>query len=295
MYRVKPVLEKVGYLQCVRFGADNEFVRRLRKVFGKESVVDLQTGPLSFQRQSSGSLTGNSAFGYHGFLMGARKEYYEAQTYFHSKEQNLRYEFPQMKQPFAVPEPMWPKRESNIINRREFDYIYITDFRKDTGNTEEIVKDIVNLRNQGYKIGLVQMSLYNFSPMKKMAPEIRDLVDGNQIQIVVYGEKVVAKSTIIRDPRVLDEWQRYIPDIEVGNLIVLVNKASIVNKEKKVVKFNKKVKQWSVNLLKYFGTTGKWYLTSEDVEQCFREYNMKELNKIKYATENFTYNFLRNK
>jgi len=55
MFRREPVLEAVGYWDCVRFGADAEFKRRIRKVIGNESVVDEPAGPLSFQRQTSSS------------------------------------------------------------------------------------------------------------------------------------------------------------------------------------------------------------------------------------------------
>ncbi|WP_156324094.1 glycosyltransferase family 2 protein, partial [Bacillus sp. JCM 19034] len=81
MFRREPVVKQIGYWDSVRFGADGEFKKRLKIVFGKEAVVDLKTGPYSFQRQSSNSLTGNSVFGYHGYFMGARKAYtdeYEA-------------------------------------------------------------------------------------------------------------------------------------------------------------------------------------------------------------------------
>src|SRR5690625_6834464 len=42
MFRRKPVMEKLGYWDSVRFGADGEFKKRLKIVFGDESVIDLK-------------------------------------------------------------------------------------------------------------------------------------------------------------------------------------------------------------------------------------------------------------
>src|SRR5690606_33288638 len=127
------VMKAIGYWDCVRFGADSEFIRRIKKVFGEKAVVEIPTGPLSFQRQSNNSLTGDGAFGYHGFFMGARKEYFESHEYYHSIAKSLRYGFPQNSRPFAVPEPMWPKREVKNSERRHFDVIIVSDFRLDGG------------------------------------------------------------------------------------------------------------------------------------------------------------------
>ncbi|WP_146938871.1 glycosyltransferase family 2 protein, partial [Cerasibacillus quisquiliarum] len=110
MFRREPVMEKLGYWDSVRFAADGEFKRRLLRAFGKNSIVDLETGPLSLPRQSVTSLTASSAFGYNGFFMGARKEYVEAFTAYHESADSLYYPYRQEKRLFPVPEPMWPER-----------------------------------------------------------------------------------------------------------------------------------------------------------------------------------------
>src|SRR5699024_3893592 len=85
IFKKEPVIDQIGYWDAVRFAADSEFKNRLIQVFGKNSVIDLPTGPLSFPMHSSTSLTASSAFGYYGFLKGARKEYAESYRYHHKK------------------------------------------------------------------------------------------------------------------------------------------------------------------------------------------------------------------
>src|SRR5699024_1158905 len=102
MLRRKQVMDKLGYLVSLRFAADGEFKRRLLKEFGKDSFVDLTSGPLSLPRQAVSSLTSSSAFGYNGFFMGVRKEYVESLEHYHHEADSLYYEYPLKERPFPV-------------------------------------------------------------------------------------------------------------------------------------------------------------------------------------------------
>src|SRR5699024_1123251 len=108
LFRKKQVMEKLGYWDSVRFAADGEFKRRLQRVFGKEAIVDLKTGPLSLALQSEQSLTASSAFGYHGAFIGARKEYVESFQRFYHQTDSLYYPYPLKERLFPVPKPMLP-------------------------------------------------------------------------------------------------------------------------------------------------------------------------------------------
>jgi glycosyltransferase involved in cell wall biosynthesis len=142
MFRRAPVIEAAGYWDSVRFGADGEFKRRLIKIFGRQAVVELPTGPLCFLRQSDRSLTGDHTFGYHGFFMGARREYYESYSYYHQKVDSLYYPFPQRRRLFPVPEPLWLVRETKRGGRRKFDVIIASDFRLPGGTSSSNAEEI---------------------------------------------------------------------------------------------------------------------------------------------------------
>ncbi|MFA9459185.1 glycosyltransferase, partial [Halalkalibacter sp. AB-rgal2] len=212
MFRREPVLKQIGYWDSVRFGADGEFKKRLKRVFGKDAVVDLKTGPYSFQRQSSHSLTGNSTFGYHGYFMGARKEYVDQYETYHKSGKTLYYQFPQEERPFPVPEPMWPKREDKPNGRRHFDVIIASEFRLLGGTNMSNVEEIKAQRRLGLRTGLVQLSRYDLNSATEMNPQVRELLDGDQVSMLVYGEKVSCDVLIVRHPPILEEWQKYVPD-----------------------------------------------------------------------------------
>ncbi|SDZ55570.1 Glycosyl transferases group 1 [Evansella caseinilytica] len=289
MFRRKQVMNALGYWDEVRFGADGEFKRRLKIVFGDEAVVDLNTGPYSFQRQSSSSLTGNQAFGYHGFFMGARKEYHDSYTYFHktSAPTDLRYEIKQVSRPFAVPEPMLPTREKKQPDgRRHFDIIIASDFRLLGGTNMSNIEEVKAHKRMGLRTGLIQMARYDFYSEKQINPNIRKLIDGDQVQMLVYGEKISCDVLIVRHPPVLQEWQKYIPDVEAHSINVIVNQPP-----KREYSENGKVLydfyHCAENLKQYFGKQGKWFPIGPLVRETLYEHHAKELKGIKLGFEDW--------
>lgn len=248
MFRRKPVLEKLGYWDSVRFAADGEFKRRLIKAFGKSKYVDLKSGPLSLPRQSVSSLTSSSAFGYNGFFFGVRKEYVEAMEHHHHHTESLYYTFPMEKRPFPVPEPMWPKREEKKDGKRIFDLIVASDFR-DERNKEDVINEIQKAKIEGSRIGLVQINQYNKEIPKEINIEIRQLIDGEQIHLIVFGENIVVNEILIINPNVLSIRQQYIPKVDSERISILINE------ERKY-----KLQQCTENLKTYFGDMGTWYI-----------------------------------
>src|SRR5699024_1004799 len=200
MFRRRQVLENIGYWDTVRFAADSEYKKRIAVVFGSSAVKDLDSGPLSFPRQATGSLTSSSAFGYKGFLMGIRKEYAEVHRRFHSHVDRLAlsYPFNQTERAYPVPEPLWMKREMKTGGYRHFDVVIIADFRLDGVRHQDTIKEIQLNKQRGLRTGLVQMAHYDFSIKKEIDDSIRQLIDGSHVQMIVYGEFVNAEVMIIK-------------------------------------------------------------------------------------------------
>src|SRR5690625_5301922 len=190
MFRREPVLEKIGYWDEVRFAADGEFKRRLIQAFGKEAVIDLETGPLSLPEQSATSLTGSSAFGYSGFFMGARKEYVDSFSHYHKQAESIYYPMDQQERLFPVPEPMLPKSKRKT---RQIDVIIVANFYDISQNRiTPIKKQIEKNKQMKPSTGLVQ--LYDYDTTKRsrtFSKSIRELITGSDVQMLVYGEKKI--------------------------------------------------------------------------------------------------------
>src|SRR5690625_2403854 len=211
MFRRKEVMKKLGYWDSVRFAADGEFKRRLMLQFGKDAVIDLKTGPLSLPRQSHASLTGNAAFGYDGFFMGARKEYVESFSHFHKTANHLYYEPFQEERLFPVPYPMLPKRKKGL---RHIDIVMVGDYYNiDERSVNLLIIELNKNKELGLTTGLVQMGKYNVKRNNKFNKSIRNIINGKDVQMLVYGEEIDCYVTIIRSVACLQQWQQYLPKI----------------------------------------------------------------------------------
>ncbi|OIJ11288.1 hypothetical protein BKP37_16520 [Anaerobacillus alkalilacustris] len=284
MFRRHPVFEKIGYWDSVRFGADVEFIKRIKKVFGEKAVIDLETGPLSLQRQSPTSLTGNSAFGYQGFFMGARKEYVESHETFHETRNDLRYEFPQQIRPFPVPEPMRPIKEAKINGRRKFDVVIVSDFRDHSGPVDLIVEEIQKQKQHAARIGFIQLYQYDLNSHRDMSVKIRELIDGRQIQMLVYGEKIATDHLLLLHPPVLQEEQKYVPDVVASKVTVIINVIPLTNETIRSPQSD--FVHCQDRLKAYFGKQPMWVPLNTEIRQALLEHYRGEL-PVQISSENW--------
>nr|WP_272506100.1 glycosyltransferase [Natronobacillus azotifigens] len=286
MFRRKQALEAIGYWDSVRFMADGEFIRRLKRFFGKDSIIDLKTGPLSFQRQTNNSLTNNSAFGYNGYLTGARKEYFDSYLFYHQNCNNLKYDFPLRKRPFPVPYPMLPSR-SKEDRRKSFDVILVSDFRLAGGSNMSNVEEIVAQKKMGLRIGLCQMYRYDFDPRRSINKSIRDLIDGDQVQMIVYGERVECDLMILRYPPILQEKQKYIPDVKSHRIHVIINQPPKSDYgPNAVLRYN--MIRANKHLKEYFNKEATWFPIGPLVRNVLHEHHANELEGIKLSEKDWS-------
>jgi len=257
MFRRKPVTRELGFWDSVRFGADSELIERIRIRFGRGAVSSLSdAGPLSFQRQLESSLTGSSAFGYHGFLMGARLAYHQASRSHHQRSRRLFYEFPQVERPFAVPEPMRPKREVAKGARRPFDVVLVSDFRISGRAEARTFRRINEERSQGLRVGLIQLAQYAFKPTAQILPQFQELEKAGEVEFIVMGEHVSCERIVVLHPAVLEEFQRFVPDVEAKQVLVVAEETPIR------IHNDESLEQWlegcTGNAQRYFGSRGVW-------------------------------------
>jgi len=279
MFRREQVVDAIGYWDSVRFAADSEYTRRIRAVFGPNAVVDMDCGPLMFQRQTETSLTGSQAFGYHGFKMGARREYEEGHKRFHKANPKPYIGFPLDQRPFPAPEPMRPDRNRDREQRKHFDVIMVSDFRLPGGTNMSNVEEMKAQRRMGLKTGLVQMSRYDVSPDRSMNDRVAEQIDGDQVEMIVYGQKVECDLLILRLPWVLEEWQDHIPDIKARSVRVIVNQPPQrdYGPESPAIY---RIPNCAVNLERYFGDRGVWRPIGPLVRDALTTHHADDLQHI---------------
>lgn len=87
MFRRRPVLSKLGYYDEVKFSADTEYLNRIKKVFGPQTVGVIRK-PLTLAASIDSSLTANSKTGIDNYLgmSSIRTEYQNYWSDWHSSQ-----------------------------------------------------------------------------------------------------------------------------------------------------------------------------------------------------------------
>lgn len=217
MFRHKPVFSKLGYWNRVRSCADTEYFSRIVKMFGVGSTAVVTMALGSVLRRSSSSLTGNPAFGYHGYRMGLRKEYHYAAEHHLKTAKSLRYDFDQKQLPFPVPEPLrssWPSSSNKKLDR-----VLMADFY--TEDSEDMLKKfILAAERDRASVAIVQRTHFDTWPKEAMTDGVRQLISGHAIRVLVYGEEVRCKELV--QFKIDAEGQRYLPNVKADAISSII-------------------------------------------------------------------------
>lgn len=177
-------------------------------------------------------------------------------------------------------------KANNAPVRKHFDVIIASEFRLQGGTNMSNVEEIKAQKSAGLTTGLIQMCRYDFESQKEMNHRVRDLIDGEKVQLIVYGESVSCDVLIVRHPPVLQEWQRYLPEIDAKSVKVIVNQPPKRDYGKQgVTLYN--LKQCAANLYEYTGSKGKWYPIGPQVRETLIQYHSHELKHIKLSDANW--------
>jgi len=156
---------------------------------------------------------------------------------------------------------MWLIKE-RAGGSRNFDVVIAADLRNPE-STGLVQADIPALTGLGYRVALVNMPAYDFEPVN--APpndQILSLVDGDRVQMVVYGEQVACRAAVVVDPGILRDRQDYLPKIESAEVhVVLPSRADLAVLSAACAE----------NIERYFGRRGAWHCANADQARSLSE------------------------
>jgi|GEM_PF-1854388 len=282
MFRREVVLERIGYWDCVRFGGDSDYLRRMKAAFGNDAVVDLPTAPLSFQRQTESSLTASPKFGYNGYKAGARLEY-DRQVKRNIEAGNLRLDFPQHSRPFPIPAPLRIGRRADL---RHFDVVIASDFRLPGGSSASSAEEIQAQKENGLTTGLVQIPIYEINTARTLNERVARLVDGERVEMIVYGEEVTCDLLIVRHPWILQERTTLLPRVKARDVRVIVNqppKRDYSDTGETLYD----IETCAARCSEYFGTSGVWHPIGPLVREALLDHHQRELRHIDLDPEDW--------
>ncbi|WP_162617910.1 glycosyltransferase [Salinicola halophilus] len=278
MFRRAQALEAIGYWDAVRFAGDSEYLARIKKAFDPEALVHLDTGPLSFQRQSADSLTSAKGSGYNGYKYGARAAYEEFHRAWYDRPVDLYDDPDKAQRHFFIPGSMRPKKPE----ARHFDVILASDFRLSGGTTSSNAEEIKANHALGLKTAIVQISCYGLRIDRRMEPKIRELVEAGQAELIVFGESVSCEVLVIRQPWVLQDRQAWLPEIRPRAVRVIVNQPP--NRDygdENAMLYN--IPRCRENALHYFGTSGVWHPIGPLVRETLLTHHRGDLEGIELS------------
>lgn len=183
MFRRVQVLEAIGFWDEVRFGADSEFHERLEAKFGAASVKVIESGPLSFTRFHTTSLTGGGIASTQSGITGVRRFYVDSYNAWHAAikagRQQAKLGRGSVGRPFAVP----LLQVDRSARYPKFDVVYVADLGV-AGASEMLAADS----------SAKPVALLNLSPAgEKLHPSIRKQIDFEKVVLLLPGDEVTAK------------------------------------------------------------------------------------------------------
>lgn len=289
MFRRELLVNTIGYWDSVRFGADMEYALRIRQAFGRKASIEVPNSLLAFPRQASGSLSTHGAFGYWGYPMGARAEYVESINYVHNKNPNLYIDFPLKKRMIPVPDPMLPDRRP-LSERIHYDVILVSDFRFPGGTSSANAAEIKAYRQVGLKVGLVKLFRYQLDISDVTNEKIRELVDGDLVRFITYGQKVSCDLMVIQHPSILQDRQIFLPDIEAKQIHVIVNQSPRHDySSPDAIAYDLMTSIENVHY--YFGMNAIWYPVGPAIRDILNTHHQAELAHITLADSDW-YNII---
>lgn len=287
MFRRSEMRETMGYYDTVRFGADSELINRMRSCYGRDAVVHIESGPLSFQRDTDGSAVADLYNGMQGFFFGSRKEYLDAQSEYRGRTKDYKYDGIAANRKFAIPFKMRPDR-NKFPEKRHFDVIIASEYRMKGGSRNSCLEEIKASIAAGLKVGVVWMFRYDLEGVKRALSQsaIRPLIDGEQVQVLNFGEDVTCDLLIVRYPPVLQYVQRYLPNIEAGDIRVIVNQPPVSDySEEGVLRY--RIPECAKNIRTMFGKDATWHPIGPNVRDALHEHHENDLSSITLAEEDW--------
>lgn len=276
MFKRAPIKKNLGYWDTVRFSADNELIRRVRTVFGKNSVCNLRDGPLSFQREGSSSAIADPALGVFGLLFGARRQYLELQNLHHKSDHSLLNYKGNDARPFPAPCILITGTPKKI--RSHYDIILASDFRFRGGTSASNAEEIIAQSRLGFKTGLVEILRYNGNPGQTFNQNVVNAMRHENVDIISYGDIVSCDLLVIRQPMALQQMQRFLPTVHASKIKLIINQTPRLCYPKGREEFN--IKRCAEIMERLFGALGEWHPIGPLVRTALVEHHANELQGI---------------
>jgi O-antigen biosynthesis protein len=228
MFRRRPTLAKIGYMDSVRKSADTEYLRRIEVAFTLGSVHRIRDSIYALIRQHNSSL---SACEFReGWIHPARFAYRSAYTLWHEQiaagsadpylPKDLR------RRPFPAPSHI-RQAGAELTTKSRYDVILASDWRPFGGPQKSMLEEIAALTRQGMRVGVLNIEAYRFmtTQRKSLCRPIQELINDGTVGHVLHSDEVETSLLVVRYPPVLQFPAATASRIKANRLLILANQA----------------------------------------------------------------------
>lgn len=218
LFRRHPVVEALGCWDTVRVAADNELIRRIRRVFGPASVISAKTGPLAMLRDREGSAVRSGPLSIDGYITGARLAYLDAQEHHHRTAPLADLHYTANSRPFPAPGIM----RGHDRSRHTLSLMLAADMRR----ADVVVETCLQLASlSDGPVGLVPLARPlapdMFDIPFRLCATVREALDGQHLLHLCPGEAASAPMLIAPDPEALLELPDPLPELRAERVRLL--------------------------------------------------------------------------
>lgn len=257
----------LGQWDSTSANADDEFIQRIRILWGAESIVDVMPNvPFSLFLVHPNSLTQQKGTSLNSLTFGIRKTYADQAAYWRKTRANLDTDLLKVKRnsfksPFPIPTNLAPK---NWEKNKKYDVVIISDLSL-LGGTRRCNEAYISVAAEsGLRVGLFHWARFDLK-VANIADEYYELCYKDNVDLLVPEDEISAQLVLIHHPPILKYEIDAIPKIETNNVKILVNQSPMQRWSQKSFYYDPQ----SVErlCLKLFNTKPQWIPISGRVQQ----------------------------
>ena len=212
---------ELGGWDEVRFGADNEFYRRLLLLEKKSRNIVCHTVPLAFYSAREDSLSAERDTGLSTLILGARREYQDSYRHWHLAEiakQEPNLAIAKDRRPFPVPNICRSRRPNALA----YDILFVSDYTFPGGTTSSNINMMSAASRLGLRCGAFHWPrmLYAGSAMNL---KMRQALHEGIVEAVVAPEAVNATLVIVYQPMLLNDLPEKLPAVQADYCVLGIN------------------------------------------------------------------------
>ncbi|WP_143780920.1 glycosyltransferase [Ornithinimicrobium sp. CNJ-824] len=229
LYRLRPVISRIGFYDPTRKGADTEHTRRMQAAFGEHVLRDVRA--VTTLLRGGGESLSSDEFG-NGWRHPARHQHKSLYGPWH--EQIAAGEatpFLDPEEPRRFPEPRRWSRPTHplLAPSRHYDLCLAGDWRRHGGPQRSMVEEVRAAREAGLRVAVMHLEALRFMGNRDVpvSPELVGLVTSREVDWILPDDDVDVEVLLVRYPPILQYPPATVGRVRARHVLVMANQGPV--------------------------------------------------------------------